>query len=235
MSNAVESASELSSALVPGFCACGSLAVVGERSASSSAPDDKCASARIWLYRFAPPMQNTFWGVTVELGSGSEDERRESIRGSDEDIRIADLAGVDDGVRSTVVEAAAFASGVSLLFGSPGLDGVAAVERRRSWASQDSDSEEVWSSSRMRLPSSFTFPRVVTTLSRPASGRNLEGMLSHVFLPMINAFKAPAVLVSGTLVVSFLKNAMSPLMPDHGSVPWLPMPMEGFSAVATIT
>lgn len=174
-------------------------------------------------------MQKTFCGVMVVFGSGSEDDKSESVLGKDDDIKIADEAGVEEGVSSTVVETAA--SGFLLFFAA--FAGVAAVERTRSCASHEC--ELVLSSFRIRLPSSLTFPRVITTFKRPANGRNLEGMLSHVFLPMINAFKAPGVVDSGTLVVRFLKKAMSPLIPDHGSVPWLPIPREGISAVATIT
>lgn len=174
-------------------------------------------------------MQKTLCGVMVVFGIGSEDDKSESVLGKDDEIKIADEAGAEEGVKIIVVEIVAF--GVSIF--SAAFAGVAAVERRRSCASHDS--EPVWSSSRIRLPSSFTFPRVMTTFRRPVSGRNLEGMLSHVFLPMIKAFKAPGGADSGTLVVSFLKNAISPLIPDHGRVPRLPIPMEGFSAVATIT
>lgn len=68
------------------------------------------------------------------------------------------------------------------------------------------------------------------TLIRPGKGRNLAGMLSHVFRPIITAFFEPVV---GLLDVTLRKNAMSDFIGDQGRVPFRPMPRGGERAVAT--
>lgn len=94
------------------------------------------------------------------------------------------------------------------------------------------------------------------TFKRPANGRNLGGMLSHVFRPMTTALSEPVrafigeaavVVVDGserdsggaaagdTRLVTDLKNAMSDLIGGQGRLPRYPMPMGGLRLVATIT
>ena len=60
---------------------------------------------------------------------------------------------------------------------------------------------------------------------RPPSGRNFAGMLAHVFLPMMTAFRAPCLLPSSaTWLVTLRKYAISPFS-LQGNPPSLPMPL----------
>lgn len=91
-------------------------------------------------------------------------------------------------------------------------------------------------SAKIRLPKSVEFPRVMITFNRPGSGRNLGGILSQVFLPIITAFRVLVLVApwAGTYEVTSLKNAISALMPGQGSLPWCPIPIGGFKEVATM-
>jgi hypothetical protein len=73
---------------------------------------------------------------------------------------------------------------------------------------------------------------VITTFTLPLSGRNLGGMLSHVFRPMMTAFLPDAF---AGMVVTLRKKAMSVFSPlGQGRPPRYPIPICGSIVVATI-
>ena len=217
--------------------------------------EDVCDRASVCAYNSAPPMQNTLCVVMDVPGKGLSEDNNVRMLGR-ADVTSTAVGGADDGeeVRRTLVDWVP--SGCCLeeagAAEEEGLDGVVATERIRSCVSHDLDDADdddefdFWSSSKIVLPNSLTLPRVTITFNRPANGRNFGGMLSHVFRPMINAFKicdspvafvaaAAAAADSGTWLVRLRKKAMSPLIPFHGRPPRNPMPIGGFKAVATTT